>query len=433
MTIGRERGEKRGPLATARPVTLAILGTGHRGRTFSSFAQRYPDRARVVAVADPRTDRREILADQLGVAADKRFDDWRDLAAQERLADAVIVTTPDREHVGPACRFAELGYHVLLEKPIAPTRAGCLEVVEAVEKAGVILAVCHVMRYTTYTDQVKTILAQGRLGQLVGVEHLEPVGWWHFAHSYVRGNWRRSDQAGPSILTKCCHDLDWLRYVVGRPAVTVSSRGGLHHFTAASRPAGAAERCLDCAVEPDCPYSALRLYLGCLGDPERERWPLSVVTTDLTEPGVRRARRGGHHPGYASPGGDRVARHQAGSNTLECGAPATPTRSAVTPLPRRRTRIMGTRGFLEGDGNRLTITDFVTGEVESLDLVDTRADAEDGHGGGDFGVIGAFVDAVSAGDWSLVRSGPRESLESHLMAFAAERSRLTGLPVTVWD
>ncbi|TMF90092.1 MAG: Gfo/Idh/MocA family oxidoreductase, partial [Chloroflexi bacterium] len=216
-------------MATARPVTLALLGTGSRGRTFSSFAQRYPDRARVVAVADPRTDRREMLADQLGVAADKRFDDWRDVAAQARLADAVIVTTPDREHVGPACRFAELGYHVLLEKPIAPTRAGCLEVVEAVEKAGVILAVCHVMRYTTYTDQVKTILAQGRLGQLVGVEHLEPVGWWHFAHSYVRGNWRRSDQAGPSILTKCCHDLDWLRYIVGRPAVRVSSRGGLHH------------------------------------------------------------------------------------------------------------------------------------------------------------------------------------------------------------
>ena len=371
-----------------------------------------------------------MLADQLGVAADKRFDDWRDVAAQARLADAVIVTTPDREHVGPACRFAELGYHVLLEKPIAPTRAGCLEVVEAVEKAGVILAVCHVMRYTTYTDQVKTILAQGRLGQLVGVEHLEPVGWWHFAHSYVRGNWRRSDQAGPSILTKCCHDLDWLRYVVGRPAVTVSSRGGLHHFTAASRPAGAAERCLDCAVEPDCPYSALRLYLGCLGDPERERWPLSVVTTDLTEPGVRRALRDGQYGRCVYACDNDVADHQVVTIEFEGGVTATLTMSAFTPVGRRRTRIMGSRGFLEGDGNRLTITDFVTGEVESFD---TGADARDGHDGGDFGVMGAFLDAVSIGDWSSVRSGPRESLESHLMAFAAERSRLTGLPVTVWD
>ncbi len=371
-----------------------------------------------------------MLADQLGVAADKRFDDWRDVAAQTRLADAVIVTTPDREHVGPACRFAELGYHVLLEKPIAPTRAGCLEVVEAVEKAGVILAVCHVMRYTTYTDQVKTILAEGRLGQLVGVEHLEPVGWWHFAHSYVRGNWRRSDQAGPSILTKCCHDLDWLRYVVGRPAVRVSSRGGLHHFTAASRPAGAAERCLDCAVEPDCPYSALRLYLGCLGDPERERWPLSVVTTDLTEPGVRRALRDGQYGRCVYACDNDVADHQVVTIEFEGGVTATLTMSAFTPVGRRRTRIMGSRGFLEGDGNRLTITDFVTGEVESFD---TGADARDGHDGGDFGVMGAFLDAVSIGDWSLVRSGPRESLESHLMAFAAERSRLTGLPVTVWD
>src|SRR5207248_4435495 len=96
--------------------------------------------------------------------------------------------------------------------------------------------------------QVKTVLGKGRLGQLVGVEHLGAVGWWDFAHSFVRGNWRSSEQAGPSILTKCCQDLDWLRYIVGRPAVRVSSRGGLHHFTAASRPAGAADRGLDRAA-----------------------------------------------------------------------------------------------------------------------------------------------------------------------------------------
>src|SRR5213596_2191603 len=422
---------RRGDQKTSkRPVTIALAGTGSRGRTFSSFAERYPERARVVAVADPRTARREALADQLGVAADRRFDDWRELAALARFADAVIITTPDDEHVGPACRFAELGYHVLLEKPIAPTRAECIEVIDAVEKAGVILAICHVMRYTAYTDKVRQIVAGGRLGQVVGVDQLEPIGWWHFAHSYVRGNWRRSDHAGPSILTKCCHDLDWLRYIVGRPAVTVSSRGGLHHFTAASRPAGAAERCLDCAVEPDCPYSALRLYLGCLGDPERERWPLSVVTTDLTEPGVRRALRDGQYGRCVYACDNDVADHQIVTIEFEGGVTATLTMSAFTPVGRRRTRIMGSRGFLEGDGNRLTITDFVTGEVESFD---TGADARDGHDGGDFGVMGAFLDAVSIGDWSLVRSGPRESLESHLMAFAAERSRLTGLPVTVWD
>ncbi len=420
-------------MATPRPVTIALAGTGSRGSTFASFAQNYPDRARVVAVADPRTARHDALADQLGVAADRRFDDWRELAALDRFADAVIITTPDREHVGPACRFAELGYHVLLEKPIAPTRAECIEVIESVERAGVILAVCHVMRYTAYTDAVKDIVAKGRLGHLVGIEHLEPIGWWHFAHSYVRGNWRRSDQAGPSILTKCCHDLDWLRYIVDRPAVAVSSWGGLHHFTAANRPAGAADRCLDCAVEPDCPYSAPRLYIGCLGDRERERWPLSVVTTDLTEPGVRQALRDGRYGRCVYACDNDVADHQVVTIEFEGGVTASLTMSAFTPADRRRTRIMGTRGFLDGDGQRLTLTDFVTGEVESFDMLGTGVDARGGHDGGDFGVMSAFLDAVSSGDRTLVRTGPRESLESHLMAFAAERSRLTGVPVNIWD
>jgi predicted dehydrogenase len=420
-------------VATPRPVTVALAGTGSRGSTFASFAQQYPDRARIVAVADPRADRRDALADQLAVTADRRFDDWRELVSLPRFADAVIVATPDREHVGPACRFAELGYHVLLEKPIAPTRAECIEVIDSVEKAGVIFAVCHVMRYTAYTDSVKDIVATGRLGQVVGIEHLEPIGWWHFAHSYVRGNWRRSDQAGPSILTKCCHDLDWLRYIVDRPAVAVSSWGGLHHFTAANRPAGAADRCLDCAVEPDCPYSAARLYLGCLGDAQTERWPLSVVTTDLTEPGVRRALRDGPYGRCVYGCDNDVVDHQVVTIEFEGGITASLTMSAFTPADRRRTRIMGTRGFLDGDGRRLTVTDFATGVVRSFDLPSTGLDAGGGHDGGDFGVMSAFLDAVSSGDRSLIRTGPRESLESHLMAFAAERSRLTGVRVTVWD
>ncbi|HEV2477096.1 MAG TPA: Gfo/Idh/MocA family oxidoreductase, partial [Candidatus Dormibacteraeota bacterium] len=272
----------------------------------------------------------------------------------------------------------------------------------------------------------------GRLGQIVGVEHLEPIGWWHFAHSFVRGNWRRSDQSGPSILTKCCHDLDWLRYIVDRPAVAVSSWGGLHHFTAANRPAGAADRCLDCAVEPDCPYSAARLYLGCLGDPELERWPLSVVTTDLSERGVRQALREGPYGRCVYACDNDVVDHQVVTIEFEGGVTATLTMSAFTPFARRRTRIMGTRSFLEGDGQRLTLTDFVSGEVESFELPVAGADAG-GHDGGDFGVMSAFLDAVSTGDRSLVRTGPRESLESHLMAFAAERSRLTGARTKVWD
>jgi predicted dehydrogenase len=408
------------------PVTIALLGTGSRGRTFAGYAERFPERVRVVAVADPRTDRRDALADRHSVPLGRRFDDWRDFAERPRMADAVLVLTPDRDHAGPALRCAELGYHVLLEKPIAQTEQDCVELMEAVTKAGTVFAVCHVMRYTTYTDAVRRVLDAERLGRLVGIDQLEPVGWWHFAHSYVRGNWRRSDEDGPSLLTKCCHDVDWLRYLIGRPAVRVSSTGGLHHFTTANRPPGAADRCLDCGVEPDCPYSAPRLYLGCLGDPKREKWPLGVVTTELTEQGVRDALRTGPYGRCVYACDNDVADHQVTTVEFDGGVTATLTMSAFTPVARRQTRIMGTRGFLEGDGEQLTVTDFVTGQVEKIVV-----DVSGGHDGGDDRLMTAFTHGVATGDRSQIRSGPQESLESHLVVFAAERSRNSGRPLPV--
>jgi predicted dehydrogenase len=412
-------------------VTVAVVGTGSRGYTYSGYAERHPDQVRVTAIVDPRTDRRDTLADRLGVPAARRFTDWRDLAAVPRLADAVVLATPDHEHVEPTRRFAGLGYHILLEKPVAPTPDGCRAVVEAVEAAGVICAVCHVLRYTPYTDALVGAVRAGRIGDLVGVDHVEPVGWWHFAHSFVRGNWRRADGSGPSLLTKCCHDLDWLRYLVDRPAVRVFSTGGLHHFTAANRPAGAADRCLDCVVEPDCPYSAPRLYLGCLADPDRRFWPLSVVTTDHTEQGVRQALRDGPYGRCVYGVDNDVADHQVVTVDFAGGATATLTMSAFTPFARRRTRVMGSRGFLDGDGERLTLTDFVSGETSTVTVAGAGGDAGRGHDGGDDGVMAAFVAAVETGDPSSIRSGPRASLESHLMVFAAEDSRATGAPAVL--
>jgi predicted dehydrogenase len=283
------------------------------------------------------------------------------------------------------------------------------------------------LRYTPYTELLVRLVREGRLGSIVGVEHLEPVGWWHFAHSYVRGNWRREDESGPSLLTKSCHDLDWLRYLVDRPARQVYSSGGLHHFTPANRPAGAADRCLDCAVEPDCPYSAVRLYLGFIGDPERERWPLSVVTPHATEAAVRAALRDGPYGRCVYACDNDVADHQVVTVSFDAGITATLTMSAFTPMGRRRTRVMCTGGFLDGDGHGVTVTDFRTGRSETLVPGSGGTPPEGGgHGGGDFGVMAAFVDAVAARDPALIRSGARASLESHLMAFAAERSRRTG-------
>jgi predicted dehydrogenase len=411
-------------------VTLAVAGAGNRGGAYARYAGR-DGRARVVAVADPDPARRA----RTGPDAE-HFADWRELAARPRLADAVIIATQDTEHAEPAVAFAARGYDILLEKPMAVREDDCRRIVDAAEKAGVLFAICHVMRYTAYTRAVKEIVDAGRIGEIVSVQHLEPVGWWHQAHSYVRGNWRREDESTFMLLAKSCHDLDWLVYVVGRPIERVSSFGGLHHFTREHQPEGAADRCLDCAVETSCPYSAKRLYLSCLGNPRQERWPLSVITDDHTESGVLAALRAGPYGRCVYTCDNDVVDHQVVNMEFQGGATAAFTMTAFTPLASRKTRIFGTHGSIDGDGARLTVDDFVTGASE---VIDTRRTGDasaggghgGGHGGGDEGLVDAFLSAVERRDPALISSSPRESLHSHLVAWAAERARRTSAVVSL--
>jgi predicted dehydrogenase len=414
------------------PVTLAVVGAGNRGAAHGDWAPANPDRARVVAVSEPRQPRRARFAARHGLGPEATFADWGDLAARGRVADAALVCTQDAMHAEPAAALAEAGYHVLLEKPMATTEAGCRRVVEAVERAGVILSVCHVLRYTPYTALVKRAVDAGRLGEVVSAQHLEPVGFLHQAHSYVRGPWRREDAASFMLLAKSCHDLDWLQWVVGRPIRRVSSFGGLAHFRPEHRPAGAADRCLDCAVEPDCPYSAVRFYTRCL---ERgPGWPLDAVVDDYTEADLLAALRHGPYGRCVYGTDNDVVDHQVVAMEFDGGATGTFTMTGFNAGSHRRTRLFGTHGELEGDGETVRVFDFLTQQTEVLSA-NPPGDptAGGGHGGGDWGLMDAFVQAVATGDPSPILSGPRESLSAHLAVFAAEHARHHGTVTTVPD
>lgn len=415
----------------APPVEIAVVGGGNRGAVYAEHAVA-GGHARVVAVAEPDPDRRAALGTRYGIPEARRYEDWRGLAAVPRLADAAVIATQDAMHVEPSLALARRGYHLLVEKPLAPTPEGARAIVDAARRAEVLLTVCQVLRYAPYTRALRRLIDDGAVGEIVSVEHLEPVGWWHQAHSYVRGNWRRAGESSPMLLAKAVHDLDWITYLVGRAPRRVSSFGSLYHFRPEQRPPGAADRCLDCAVEPDCPYSAPRLYLSCLGDPAREQWPLSTVTAARTPAGVLAALRTGPYGRCVYACDNDVVDHQVVAIEYDRGVTASFTMTAFTPHMPRRTRVFGTHGFLECDGRVVTGHDFRTRERYEVTTGSADTVAAAGlHGGGDRGLVDAFVAAVAGRGEPDQLVPPEESLAAHDLAWAVERARRTGSVVAL--
>jgi predicted dehydrogenase len=409
-----------------KPVRVLVIGAGSRGAGYSRYIDRHGDDAVVVGVAESDKFRRNRIAEMFSLPDENVWDDWTGAAARPRFADAAIIATPDAMHTAPAIALAGMGYHILLEKPMAPTESDCRRIIQAVEDRGdVLFAVCHVMRYTRYTQMLKSIIASGRIGEIVNVQHIEPVGYWHQAHSFVRGNWRNESESAPMLLAKSCHDIDWLRYIIDRSCTRVSSFGSLFHFRKANQPEGAADRCLDCGVEAGCPYSAPKIYMGMLEE-GRTGWPLDVLTGEVNAETITEAMREGPYGRCVYACDNDVVDHQVVNMEFTGGATASFTMTAFNVAGGRKTRIHGTRGEIYGDGRNITVTDFLSDDSETIDTAATDATISGGHGGGDDRIMAAFLTAVSDNDPSAILSGPGESHETHLAVFAAERARLNG-------
>ena len=208
-----------------KKVSFLIVGGGGRGTVYARHILEMNEQAEVTGIADPRDFFRNRIGDMHRIPEERRFTDWRDAVSREKLADAVIIATQDRLHVEPAVAFANAGYHILIEKPLAPDEEGCRRIVEAADRNGILFSVCHVLRYSNFTRTLKKLIDRGAVGRVMSIQHLEPVGHWRFAHSYVRGNWRREDESSSILLAKSIHDLDWLCYIAGSDCIRVSSFG----------------------------------------------------------------------------------------------------------------------------------------------------------------------------------------------------------------
>lgn len=415
-----------------RQLRVALAGLGSRGKdTYAKTAKLFPEKMKITAIADIDPDKVAEVAREYGVPAEHCFSSAEELLAQEKLADVMFITTQDRQHVGHAIPALKKGYDLLLEKPVSPDLQECRDLLKTAQECGRKVVVCHVLRYTPFYTKLKEILDAGRIGETVTVMGIENVGYWHQAHSFVRGNWRNSDTTSPMILQKCCHDMDLLLWLTGKTAESVTSYGSTYLFKEEMAPEGAALRCMDgCAAKAECPFDAEKIYLtnektgvehGHTG------WPCNVLTLHPTSESVREAIQKGPYGRCVYHCDNNVVDHQVVNICMTDGSTISFTMSGFTEKNSRYTKFMGTKGEITADLHENTIEVQEFGKAPEIIDVSKLSDDFSGHAGGDNRMVEEFLDMLIEGkEPEKSMTTLERSLESHYIALAAERSRLEG-------
>lgn len=421
-------------------ITVAIIGLGGRGGlAYADFQTRNSDLMKIVAIADLKSSLVEKYKNKFSVKEENCFSSGEELLQKERLADAIIIASMDKDHYGHVMAAIDKGYDILLEKPISPSLEECLAIHRKAQEKGVHIRVCHVLRYTVYFKKLKQLLQDGVIGSIRGVEHTENVAYWHYAHSFVRGNWKNSKETSPLILQKCCHDMDILTWLIDKKPKRVVSLGGLKYFTSENAPKNAPERCdRSCERYDTCPYNAEKFYLNGYENSDEDRkqnfWMYQALcqgTTSIDK--LKNALKTTDFGRCVFQCNNDVADHQTAAIEYVDGTIATLTVSAFTDKCYRNSKFFGTLGEIEAEDENGIIKVKVFGKEEQV--IDTTKLADDlsGHNGGDNELVKSFLTYLEDKKKGLITQPYEEDvIISHVLCFAAEQSRKNnGTPVEI--
>lgn len=459
------------------PIKAILIGAGRRGlQVYGKYALKNQKKIKFIAVAEPIKTRRQKFANLHGIPSNRCYKSWEDLLKGDRLADIAFICTQDQMHTEPCLLALEKGYHILLEKPMAHTLEDCIKIVKKVEETGKILGVSHVLRYTGFFSTIFRIIQKGILGDIINITHRENIMWYHYAHSYIRGPWANLNISSPMILAKCCHDFDLLFYMVGSFPKKISSFGNLLHFKPENAPKGAPYYCLDgCPARDNCLYYAPRIYIDIAPQiqlmeksenkllkilaklrknhvnfltylskiiPQFKElryykdFPLSYLYTGQKEDYSDRAKakilKNSPYGRCVYHCDNNVVDHQVVNIEFKNGVTANLTMHGFSEREGRTLRIDGTKATLIGEfyisGEKIILYDHYSGKEKLVFKKKlTRESGE--HGVGDFELVDAFIDSFIHKEKTQPLTNARETVESHLMAFAANESRLKGIVI----
>lgn len=398
------------------PLRIAVIGAGVRGTSLARQLTSSEFPTKVVAVAEPDEVRRNAFARDYALPDNAQFTSWQAFADSSTMCDAVIIATMDNQHTAPAVACLRRGCHLLIEKPLADTFENCLIIEKTQCETNLVVSVCHTLRYMDAFRRIKQIVEDGVLGKLIHIEHMEAIGHIRFTHNYVRGRWSKENNNTFLLLHKCCHDVDFVTWLVDEECARVSSFGSLTYFTPSNAPEGSGKRCLqNCRLYESCPYSALRIYVDA---------DLTGRLQDLGKVNTREDRleaiRHGPFGDCVWQAGNDVVDHQVVSMEFAGGTTATCTLSGYSANHGRLSRIQGTKAELLFDeaADTITIRKFSESGPEHIQV--QRLDTYHPE---DKEIVDNWLAAIFDPLSKRMTVDANEALRSLAVVFAAELSR----------
>jgi predicted dehydrogenase len=374
-------------------IRLGIIGAGGRG--IFSFGRLFTTQqspwTQIVAVADPNRARAEAGLKYLGITADVHTD-ANDMVARKDV-DAVVVTTPDCLHEECCLTAFKHGKHVLVDKPLATTAKGCLNIIEAARRAKKTLYMGFNLRHDVVIQNMKVLADAGTFGEIFSMHAIE---YYDGGRTYM-ARWNRLKKfSGGLWIHKGSHDFDVLNWMMGpaRPVrvscfanVSVLNEKGFPFKPRKGVKPG--PTCSVCAYKNECPDTVR---------PE----DMAEDVNDKTAATLARmyseeaARADGYHRDTCIYLSDKDT-HDQGIATVEYdnGATASHAEYFSTPISNRRYLIEGKLGHGEADvaGDRIEVTRRWSRDRVVYNLHRPAG----GHGGADPVMVSEFVECLRKG------------------------------------
>lgn len=398
-----------------KPISIVVIGAGNRANKYLEYAKMNPDKVKLVGVVELNDIRRNKMANSFGLKDSQCYSDYHTFFSKPTQANAVLICTPEHKHFEPCMLAIQKGYHVLLEKPIAPKLEECIEIGKAANEKGVIVAVCHVLRYHPYFVKIKELIDKEELGRIISINHRSSVGIDRSTHGFVRGMWRKEGITNPMLISKCCHDIDFLLWLTRTRCRKLTSFGSLRWFRDTNAPQSSADRCIHCKIEKTCPFSAVRLYR------ERYEWisnfdvPEGKTIDDVIDQELKE----GPYGRCVYHCDNDVVDHQIVSMEMESEVTINFSMDVFTLKDNRETHICLTEGEIDGDETILITKRFYDGKETVYDF--SNIVGTPFHAGADLALMESFIESIYSR-----QSMPTTidcSVESHRICYEAERSR----------